>query len=70
MLAHAARLGERWGYDEINLNCGCPSERVQTGSFGACLMGDPALVADCVKAMRDAVALPVTVKHRIGLDAR
>jgi tRNA-dihydrouridine synthase A len=69
MLAHAAKLGERWGYDEINLNCGCPSERVQTGSFGACLMAEPALVADCVKAMRDAVALPVTVKHRIGLDA-
>lgn len=68
-LAHAARLGERWGYDEINLNCGCPSERVQTGSFGACLMREPMLVADCVKAMRDAVALPVTVKHRIGLDA-
>ena len=68
-LAHAARLGERWGYDEINLNCGCPSERVQTGSFGACLMREPALVADCVKAMRDAVAIPVTVKHRIGLDA-
>jgi tRNA-dihydrouridine synthase A len=68
-LAHAARLGERWGYDEINLNCGCPSERVQTGSFGACLMREPALVADCVKAMRDAVAVPVTVKHRIGLDA-
>ncbi|HEX7328833.1 MAG TPA: tRNA dihydrouridine(20/20a) synthase DusA [Casimicrobiaceae bacterium] len=67
-LAHAARLGERWGYDEINLNCGCPSERVQTGSFGACLMANPALVADCVKAMRDAVAVPVTVKHRIGLD--
>ncbi len=67
-LANAARLGERWGYDEINLNCGCPSERVQTGSFGACLMGEPALVADCVKAMRDAVDLPVTVKHRIGLD--
>ncbi len=67
-LAHAAKLGERWGYDEINLNCGCPSERVQTGSFGACLMGDPPLVADCVAAMRDAVALPVTVKHRIGLD--
>jgi tRNA-dihydrouridine synthase A len=64
-----ARLGERWGYDEINLNCGCPSERVQTGSFGACLMAEPALVADCVRAMRDAVALPVTVKHRIGLDA-
>jgi len=68
-LAHAARLGERWGYDEINLNCGCPSERVQTGSFGACLMREPALVADCVAAMRDAVSLPVTVKHRIGLDA-
>jgi tRNA-dihydrouridine synthase A len=68
-LAHAARLGARWGYDEINLNCGCPSERVQTGSFGACLMAEPALVADCVRAMRDAVTLPVTVKHRIGLDA-
>jgi len=67
-LAHAATLGERWGYDEINLNCGCPSERVQTGSFGACLMAEPALVADCVRAMRDAVSLPVTVKHRIGLD--
>ena len=68
-LGRAARLGERWGYDEINLNCGCPSERVQTGSFGACLMAEPALVGDCLKAMRDAVALPVTVKHRIGLDA-
>jgi len=68
-LAHAARLGARWGYDEINLNCGCPSERVQTGSFGACLMADPPLVADCVRAMRDAVNVPVTVKHRIGLDA-
>jgi len=68
-LAHCARLGEAWGYDEINLNVGCPSERVQTGSFGACLMADPALVADCVKAMRDAVALPVTVKHRVGIDA-
>ncbi len=68
LLAHAAKLGERWGYDEINFNCGCPSERVQTGSFGACLMGEPALVADCVKAMRDAVTLPVTVKHRTGLD--
>jgi tRNA-dihydrouridine synthase A len=68
-LASCARLGARWGYDEINLNVGCPSERVQTGSFGACLMAEPALVADCVKAMRDAVALPVTVKHRIGLDA-
>lgn len=68
-LAHAAKLGERWGYDEVNLNCGCPSERVQTGSFGACLMADPHLVAQCVKAMRDAVSIPVTVKHRIGLDA-
>jgi tRNA-dihydrouridine synthase A len=68
-LAACARLGVRWGYDEINLNVGCPSERVQTGSFGACLMADPALVADCVKAIRDGVAVPVTVKHRIGLDA-
>ncbi len=67
-LAACARLAERWGYDEVNLNCGCPSERVQRGAFGACLMAEPALVADCVKAMRDAVALPVTVKHRIGLD--
>ena len=54
-LAHAATLGERWGYAEINLNCGCPSERVQTGSFGACLMAEPATVAECVAAMRDAV---------------
>jgi tRNA-dihydrouridine synthase A len=68
-LAHASRLGERWGYAEINLNCGCPSERVQNGSFGACLMAEPALVASCVRAMLDAVAIPVTVKHRIGLDA-
>ena len=67
-LAHSARLGEKWGYDEINLNCGCPSERVQRGSFGACLMAEPQLVADCVKAMRDAVSVPVTVKHRIGID--
>ena len=67
-LAACARLGERWGYDEINLNCGCPSPRVQRGAFGACLMAEPALVADCVKAMLDAVALPVTVKHRIGID--
>jgi tRNA-dihydrouridine synthase A len=67
-LARCARLGEDWGYDEINLNCGCPSERVQNGSFGACLMAEPALVADCVKAMIEAVDVPVTVKHRIGLD--
>jgi tRNA-dihydrouridine synthase A len=68
-LARSARLGEQWGYDEINLNCGCPSERVQRGAFGACLMNEPQLVADCVKAMRDAVSVPVTVKHRIGVDA-
>jgi tRNA-dihydrouridine synthase A len=67
-LAASARLGEKWGYDEINLNCGCPSERVQRGAFGACLMAEPALVADCVKAMRDAVSIDVTVKHRIGID--
>src|SRR4051794_9118998 len=67
-LAKCARLGERWGYAEINLNCGCPSARVQRGAFGACLMAEPALVADCVRAMRDAVAIPVTVKHRIGID--
>ncbi len=67
-LAAAAKLGEQWGYKEINLNCGCPSERVQRGAFGACLMAEPELVADCVKAMRDAVSIPVTVKHRIGID--
>ena len=67
-LAKSARLGEQWGYDEINLNCGCPSERVQKGAFGACLMSEPALVADCVKAMCDAVSIDVTVKHRIGID--
>ncbi len=67
-LAQAARFGERAGYDEVNLNCGCPSERVQRGAFGACLMAEPALVAECVRAMRDAVSIPVTVKHRIGLD--
>ncbi len=67
-LAAAARLAERWGYDEVNLNCGCPSERVQRGAFGACLMAEPHTVADSVKAMRDAVSLPVTVKHRIGID--
>ena len=67
-LARCARLAEERGYDEINLNVGCPSDRVQNGRFGACLMGEPALVADCVKAMRDAVSIDVTVKHRIGID--
>ncbi len=67
-LAKCARLAEEWGYDEVNLNCGCPSERVQRGAFGACLMNEPQLVADCVKAMVDATRLPVTVKHRIGID--
>jgi tRNA-dihydrouridine synthase A len=67
-LAACARLGQRWGYDEINLNCGCPSPRVQRGAFGACLMAEPLLVRDCVAAMRQAVTLPVTVKHRIGID--
>ncbi len=69
-LARTAKLGEGWGYDEINLNCGCPSERVQRGAFGACLMAEPALVADCIKAMQDVVQIPVTVKHRIGVDRR
>ena len=68
-LATCAKLGQDWGYDEINLNCGCPSERVQRGSFGACLMAEPKLVADCVKAMVDATTIPITVKHRIGIDA-
>jgi tRNA-dihydrouridine synthase A len=68
-LAFSTRLARRWGYDEVNLNCGCPSERVQRGAFGACLMNEPKLVADCVKAMVDvADGLPVTVKHRIGID--
>ncbi|MGE4124282.1 MAG: tRNA dihydrouridine(20/20a) synthase DusA [Pusillimonas sp.] len=67
-LAHSAKVGEQWGYDEINLNCGCPSERVQKGAFGACLMAEPQLVADCIKAMQDVVSVPVTVKHRLGLD--
>lgn len=67
-LAQCARLGEQWAYGEINLNCGCPSERVQRGAFGACLMNEPQLVADCVKAMVDVVSVPVTVKHRIGID--
>lgn len=67
-LVHCAKLGQEWGYDEINLNCGCPSERVQKGAFGACLMAEADLVADCIKAMQDQVDIPVTVKHRLGLD--
>ncbi|WP_395700866.1 tRNA dihydrouridine(20/20a) synthase DusA [Aquabacterium sp.] len=67
-LAQSARLAQRWGYDEVNLNCGCPSERVQRGAFGACLMREATLVRDCVAAMRAATDLPVTVKHRIGVD--
>jgi tRNA-dihydrouridine synthase A len=67
-LAHCAKLAEQWGYDEVNLNCGCPSERVQRGAFGACLMNEAPLVADGVKAMVDVVNVPVTVKHRIGID--
>lgn len=69
-LAESARIGEQYGYDEINLNCGCPSDRVQSGRFGACLMGEPALVARCVAAMRASVGIPVTVKCRIGIDDR
>ena len=67
-LAEAARIGEAFGYDEINLNVGCPSDRVQSGTFGACLMRTPAVVADCVAAMKGAVKIPVTVKCRIGVD--
>ena len=68
LLADCARIGADWGYDEINLNVGCPSDRVQSGNFGACLMAQPSLVADCVAAMQNAVTIPVTVKHRIGID--
>ncbi|MEQ1615276.1 MAG: tRNA dihydrouridine(20/20a) synthase DusA [Hyphomicrobiaceae bacterium] len=67
-LAAAASIGEQWGYDEINLNVGCPSDRVQGGNFGACLMAEPALVAACVAAMQAAVTVPVTIKCRIGID--
>lgn len=67
-LARCARWAQDWGYDEVNLNCGCPSDRVQSGTFGACLMEKPALVADCVRAMVDSCDIPVTVKHRIGID--
>jgi tRNA-dihydrouridine synthase A len=67
-MARCARIAARWGYDEVNINVGCPSDRVQAGTFGACLMKTPERVADCVRAMRDAADLPVTVKHRIGVD--
>lgn len=67
-LGQCATLGESWGYDEINLNCGCPSDRVQNGRFGACLMAEPGLVRDCVSEMRTRTSIPITVKHRIGID--
>jgi tRNA-dihydrouridine synthase A len=67
-LYRVAKICDEFGFDEINLNCGCPSDRVQSGSFGACLMRDPVLVAECVAAMKNATALPVTVKHRTGID--
>ncbi|WP_444936616.1 tRNA dihydrouridine(20/20a) synthase DusA [Microbulbifer sp. JMSA004] len=67
-LAECARIAEEWGYSEINLNCGCPSDRVQSGRFGACLMAEPDVVAAGLTAMREAVSIPVTVKHRIGID--
>ncbi|MGD1858296.1 MAG: tRNA dihydrouridine(20/20a) synthase DusA [Leptolyngbyaceae cyanobacterium] len=70
LLAKCARIAEDMGYDEVNLNVGCPSNRVQSGNFGACLMAQPERVADCVAAMRGAVRIPVTVKHRIGIDER
>ena len=69
-LAVCARMAQEAGYDEVNLNVGCPSDRVQNNMIGACLMAHPTLVADCVKAMRDAVSIPVTVKHRIGINGR
>lgn len=68
-LALCAAMAEEWGYDEVNLNCGCPSDRVQNGAFGACLMAEPETVRDGVAAMREACDIPVTVKHRIGIDA-
>ena len=67
-LAACAKIAAQYGYDEINLNCGCPSDRVQKGRFGACLMKEPALVAQCITAMKDVVEIPVTLKHRIGVD--
>jgi len=70
LLARCAKIAEARGYDEVNLNVGCPSDRVQSGHFGVCLMGDAARVAACVGAMRDASSLPITVKHRVGFDDR
>tara|TARA_Y100001960_G_scaffold313888_1_gene377398 strand:+ start:350 stop:964 length:615 start_codon:yes stop_codon:yes gene_type:complete len=67
-LAQCAQFAEEWGYDEVNLNVGCPSDRVQNNMIGACLMAHPALVSDCIKAMQDATAIDVTIKHRIGID--
>lgn len=69
-LAECAKIVESWGYDEINLNVGCPSERVQSGNFGACLMATPELVAECVSAMQEVVKIPVTIKNRIGIDKK
>ena len=67
-LAICAKMAEDYGYDEVNLNVGCPSDRVQNGRFGACLMAEPHLVAECINSMRQAVNIPVTVKSRIGID--
>lgn len=67
-LSTCARMAEDWGYDEVNLNCGCPSDRVQNNMIGACLMAEPELVAECIAKMQDSVSIPVTVKHRIGID--
>lgn len=67
-LAQCARMAEDWGYDEVNLNCGCPSDRVQNNMIGACLMAEPELVAECIASMQNTVSIPVTVKHRIGID--
>lgn len=67
-LAECSKIAEDWGYDEVNLNCGCPSDKVQNGMIGACLMAEPDLVAECIAAMQNAVKIPVTIKHRIGID--
>ncbi len=67
-LAECAKIAEDWGYDEVNLNCGCPSDRVQNNMIGACLMAEPKLVADCISSMQNAVSIPITIKHRIGID--